>query len=342
MKKKLFNPNGTDVVSKRRIIKGDSTNLFNLNNIKYKWASSLYRVMMDNFWIPEKVNLMDDRLSYASLNESEKKSMKMILSFLIFLDSIQTNNIPNIKEHITAPEVCSLLSIQEYQEVVHSQSYDYILQSIIPSEERNEVYELWRENKHLFERNKHIAEIYQKCYDDPTDENLADSIIANYVLESIYFYNGFMFFYNLASRKLCVEVSKEIRYINRDELTHMDLFRNIIQEIQNENPFFFNAERVRRIFIDGANKEIEWASHVFETPVLGMSAKSTIEYTKYLANLRCQELGFGKCFDGNFKNPYKHLENISNENGDLSKQNFFEGSVTEYNHATAIEGWDEL
>lgn len=342
MKKKLFNPKGTDDISQRKIIKGNSTNLFNINNVKYGWSTSLYRQMMDNFWIPEKVNLTEDRLVYESLKDSEKRSLKMILSFLIFLDSIQTNNIPNIKDHITAPEVSALLSIQEFQEVVHSQSYDYILQSIIPSSERNEVYELWRENNYLFKRNKHIAEIYQKCYENPTDENLADSIIANYVLESVYFYNGFMFFYNLASRKLLIEVSKEIVYINRDELTHVYLFQKIIEEIKKENPQFFNEEKVRSIFRLGAEKEIEWASHVFEKGILGMDVQSTIEYTKYLANMRCQNLGFGKCFDGDYENPYKHLEYIANENRDMSKQNFFEGTVTEYNHASAIEGWDEL
>ena len=49
-----------------------------------------------------------------------------ILSFLVFLDSIQTANLPNIGAYITANEVNLCLSIQAFQECVHSQSYSYI------------------------------------------------------------------------------------------------------------------------------------------------------------------------------------------------------------------------
>ncbi|MEG0136810.1 MAG: ribonucleotide-diphosphate reductase subunit beta, partial [Cetobacterium sp.] len=48
-RKKLFNPSGSDSLSDRRIIKGDSTNIFNLNNVRYQWANLLYRNMMGNF-----------------------------------------------------------------------------------------------------------------------------------------------------------------------------------------------------------------------------------------------------------------------------------------------------
>ena len=53
-RKKLFNPEGDDTLNARKIIKGNSTNLFNLNNVRYQWANQLYRTMMANFWIPEK------------------------------------------------------------------------------------------------------------------------------------------------------------------------------------------------------------------------------------------------------------------------------------------------
>ena len=60
-RKKLFNIDGDDTLINRRMIKGNVTNLFNLNNVKYQWANKLYRLMMENFWIPEKVSLFDDK-----------------------------------------------------------------------------------------------------------------------------------------------------------------------------------------------------------------------------------------------------------------------------------------
>ena len=135
-RKKLFNVDGDDTLINRRMIKGNVTNLFNLNNVKYQWANKLYRLMMENFWIPEKVSLFDDKRAYNELTPAEQNAYDGILSFLVFLDSIQTNNLPNISDYITAPEVNLILAIQTYQEAVHSQSYAYIIESIIPAEKR--------------------------------------------------------------------------------------------------------------------------------------------------------------------------------------------------------------
>jgi ribonucleoside-diphosphate reductase beta chain len=126
-RKKIFNPCGIDTLDQRKIIGGETTNIFNLNNVKYQWANNLYRTMMGNFWIPEKTDLTQDKNDYVSLVDEEKDAYDGILSFLVFLDSIQTNNIPNISNYITAPEVNLILAIQTYQEAIHSQSYQYII-----------------------------------------------------------------------------------------------------------------------------------------------------------------------------------------------------------------------
>ena len=100
--KKLFNPKGIDSINERKIIGGNTTNIFNLNNVKYSWANKLYRLMMENFWIPEKVDLTSDINDYKNLTLEEKKAFDGILSFLIFLDSVQTNNVPHIWDSTNA------------------------------------------------------------------------------------------------------------------------------------------------------------------------------------------------------------------------------------------------
>ena len=255
-RKKLFNVEGNDDVLQRKMIAGNSTNLFNLNNVKYQWANKLYRLMMENFWIPEKVSLYDDKRAYDELTPAEQNAYDGILSFLVFLDSIQTNNLPNISDYITAPEVNLILAIQTYQEAVHSQSYAYIIESIIPAEKRATIYDRWRDDKVLFERNKYIAEIYQNFVDDRSDVNFAKVLVANFLLEGLYFYNGFNFFYNLAARSLMIGTADEIKYINRDELTHCVIFANIIKEIRKEQPQFFVDDEIYEMFKKATQQEI--------------------------------------------------------------------------------------
>lgn len=342
--KRLFNPKGDDSLETRRIIGGNSTNIFNLNNVRYQWANRMYRNMMANFWIPEKTDLSSDLEPYKHLTIEERQAYDGILSFLIFLDSIQTNNLSNINDYITAPEINLLLAIQQYQEAIHSQSYQYTVESIIPVDRRNSIYDKWRSDKVLFERNKYIAQIYQDFIDEPTQEHFYRAIIANYLLEGLYFYNGFNFFYNLASRHLMLGTSEIIRYINRDELTHCVLFELIVREIRELDPEFFPVAEVETMFRTAVDQEIGWTRHIIGDGILGISEETTELYTKWLANERWNKLGFGgKLYEGYNKNPYLHLEKLADTEGEGSvKSNFFESTVSAYNQSSVLDGWDDF
>lgn len=343
IKKKLFHPEGNDEISGRRLINGDTTNLFNLNNTKYDWANKLYRAMMENFWIPEKVDLTADINDYKKLTDAERKGYDGILSFLVFLDSIQTNNIPKISEYITAPEVTLVLAIQTYQEAIHSQSYAYTIETVISQEKRNDIYEFWRDDKTLFDRIEFIAQSYQDFHDEQNYDNFAKSIIADYLLEAIYFYNGFNFFYLLASRHLMSGTADIIRYINRDELTHVVLFEYIIRGIREENPDLIKDELIYEMFEIAVKQEIEWTNHILGNDILGVTEESTEKYTKFIANKRLKALGLDPLYEGYDDNPYKHLEKIADTEGEGDvKANFFESTVTSYNQSSAVEGWDEI
>ena len=246
-KKPLFNELGDIEVSKKKLINGNTTNLNDFNNMKYKWASDWYRQAMNNFWIPEEINLSQDLKDYGNLDENERVAYDKILSFLIFLDSIQTANLSNINNYITASEINLCLTIQAFQEAVHSQSYSYMLDTICSPEKRNEILYQWKDDKVLLERNKFIGEQYNKFLENPTKENLIKTIMANFILEGIYFYSGFMFFYNLERNGKMPGSAQEIRYINRDENTHLWLFRSLIRELQKEEIEIFNKEFIEEL-----------------------------------------------------------------------------------------------
>jgi ribonucleoside-diphosphate reductase beta chain len=343
-RQKLFDPTGDDSLETRSIIGGHSTNILNLNNVRFRWAPKLYRTMLENFWVPEKVDLSGDKESYKKLTPDEEIAYDEILSFLIFLDSIQTNNIGNINDYITAPEVKVLLAIHQYQEAIHSQSYQYIIETIVAMNKRNLIYDYWRKDDVLLSRNSYIANIYQAFLESQTDANFAKVLIANYLLEGLYFYNGFNFFYNLASRDLMLGTAEIIRYIQRDELTHCLLFEFIIKEIKRTRPTFFDEEVIEEMVRQAVDQEITWTNHIVGNKILGVSEETTDQYTKWLANDRWRKLGFkGQLYKGYAKNPYKHLEAFADTGGQGSvKSNFFESSITSYNLSSAVEGWNDF
>lgn len=337
----IFNPQGNDGVEKRTIIKASTTGLFNLNAVKYPWAKSLYQVMIGNFWVPEKVSgLKDDaRMLHTELSEAEQRAYKGILSFLTFLDSIQTVNLPHFSDYVTSPEVNLILSIQAYQEAIHSQSYATILETVVESKERDEIYYFWRTDKTLLERNTYVGQIYQNFLDDPSDEKFFRGIVANYLLESIYFYNGFAFFDTLVDRMKMLATGRMISYIRRDELTHITVFSNLIREIRKEFPDVYDEKIVREMMETAVNQEIEWSKHILGDRIPGINKETTETYTKWLANNRLAMLNLGPLYPAAVTNPYKHLERVQDTNSD--KTNFFESTVVNYTQSSSMNGsWD--
>lgn len=334
-RKQIFNPNGNDLKENREILNGNSTNLFNLNNIKYDWSISLYRKMVEQFWIPERIDVTQDTIDYNNLTEYERKAYKGTLSFLIFLDSIQTINIPRISDYISAPEICLVLSVHQFQEAIHAQSYQYLIETIIPYHDRNLIYDYWRNDNILLERNKYIANIYQNFSDNPSKDNFEKVLVANYILESIYFYNGFNLFYNLASRHLMQGTSDIIKLINKDELVHIVLFQRLIQELNIDKNIIYELMGI------AVEHEIYWTNHIIGDNLLGINKESTEQYTKNLANKRLISLGLKKLYSEFNFNPYSHLERIADTEDKANvKSNFFESTVTSYQMSSSIPDGD--
>ena len=330
--KALFNENGDIETHKRKMIGGNTTNLNDFNNMKYSWASDWYRQAMNNFWIPEEINMTTDVQDYRKLSASEKTAYDKILSFLIFLDSIQTANLPYIGEYITANEINLCLTIQAYQEAIHSQSYGYMLDSICSPEERTNILYQWRDDEHLLARNKFIGE----------SENFKNTYngIANYILEGVYFYSGFMFFYNLGRNGKMPGSVQEIRYINRDENTHLWLFKKMILELQNEEPELFTEEKVavyKDMIKTGVEQEIAWGKYVLGENIPGLTMQMVEDYIKYLGNLRSTALNFGKLYDGYDEEPesMKWVSEYSDPNA--IKTDFFEAKPSAYSKASVID-----
>ncbi len=338
-KKPLFNPDGDTEVFTRRMIGGNTTNLNDFNNMRYTWASDWYRQAMNNFWIPEEINLSQDIKDYPGLSLQERTAYDKILSFLVFLDSIQTANLPAIGEYITANEVNLCLSIQTFQECVHSQSYSYMLDSICSPDKRNEILYQWKTDTHLLQRNTFIGNLYNEFQEQKDSFTLLKVLTANFILEGIYFYSGFMFFYNLSRNGKMPGSAQEIRYINRDENTHLWLFRNIIRELQKEEPDLFSPDRVnilREMILEGVHQEILWGQYVIGDDIPGLTKDMIRSYIRYLGNQRWMSLGYEPLFPEHIAEPASMSWVSQYADANLVKTDFFEARSTAYAKSTAL------
>ncbi len=331
-KKIIYNPSSVESVGQRRTISGNPTGLIELTKVKYQWAIRLWDLMLANTWFPKEVDMTQDAKDYKNLSEHEKRMYDLVLSQLIFMDSLQTNNLAdNINPFITAPEINVLLVRQAFEEALHSSSYAVMVESI--SENTDEIYDKWRSDAQLAHKNSYIYEVYQKLEGNPTDHQKVLAMFANQILEGLYFYSGFACMYILARSGKMMGSAQMIRFIQRDEISHLLVFQNLINTTRNERPDLFTREleaEVREMFDSAVKLEAGWGKYVTNGQILGFNNEIIDQYIKYLADTRLRAVKMKQLY--NVDHPIKWVDKFSSFND--QKANFFEATVSNYSKGT--------
>ncbi|GAA7546209.1 ribonucleotide-diphosphate reductase subunit beta [Helicobacter pylori] len=327
-RKKIYNPNSTESVNERKIFGGNPTSMFDLNKIKYQWADHLWKTMLANTWFAEEVSMNDDKRDYLKLSVEEKIGYDRALAQLIFMDSLQTNNlIDNVNPFITSPEINLCLVRQAYEEALHSHAYAVMVESISANTE--EIYDMWRNDMQLKSKNDYIAQVYMELAKNPTEENILKALFANQILEGIYFYSGFSYFYTLARSGKMLGSAQMIRFIQRDEVTHLILFQNMINALRNERADLFTPQLINEVigmFKKAVEIEALWGDYITQGKILGLTSSLIEQYIQFLADSRLSKVGIAKVYG--VQHPIKWVESFSSFNEQRS--NFFEARVSNY------------
>ena len=325
------------------IVNGQSSNILNWDDVRFPFAFPKYKRMLANFWTPFEINMGQDIKQFPQLTKDEQDSFLKIIGLLALLDSIQSDYASKVADYITDSSINALMIILAQQEVVHNHSYSYVLSSLVPKAKQDEVFDYWRTEPLLLERNAFVTDGYKDFAENPTVENFLKSIVYDVILEGLFFYSGFAFFYNLARNQKMVASSTMINYINRDENLHVGLFEKIFTETLRENPEHNTpelAQFVRDTFIKAAELEIAWGHEVVGDKFDGVSKAELEAYIKFMANKRCAQIGFDKPFEGYNENPMRWI--IAYQEVDLGKTDFFEQKSRQYTKASDANGFDDL
>ena len=327
-RKTIYNPNSSENLNERRTFGGNPDGMINFTRAKYEWALKLWDTMEANTWFPKEVQMTADAKDYKYLAPSEKRMYDLVLSQLIFMDSLQTNNLmDNINPYITAPEINACLSRQSYEEANHSKSYAVMVESI--SDNTNEIYDMWKNDVILREKNNFIAEVYKNLSGEIDDKKIVLAMFANQILEGIYFYAGFAAMYALGKSGKMLGSSQMIRFIQRDEVTHLLLFQNLILSTKKERPELFTPEleaEVKEMFKKAVELESNWGAYITQGQILGFTDKIISQYIEYIADKRLEAVGYAPIY--NVKHPIPWVDGYASFND--QRTNFFEGNVVNY------------
>src|SRR5699024_6041581 len=112
------------------------------------------------------------------------------------------------------------------------------------------------------------------------------TMVYTVLLEGMFFYSGFAFFYNLAGDNKMVGTSTMISYINRDELEHGRFIAVLFLATLAEYHEYNTSNLINRVYqhcAESVDLEIEWYTYVL-ADILGIDLEEMAGYIKYRAN----------------------------------------------------------
>lgn len=326
------------------IFNGRSSGILNWNDIAYPHWHKIYKRLLGNYWQADEINMSNDIKQFASLSQSEQDAYLKIIGLLATLDAPQTRTALLLSLYATDPSVQSIMAVIAQQEAVHNESYSYVLSSVVSLDQQNKAFEFGRTDKILLKRNQNIANYYNDFVENPTTENIVKTLTYTTLLEGLFFYSGFAYFYNLARYNKMVGTSTMISYINRDELEHGRFISELFRATLSENPELNNEELIGWVyeqFKESVELEIEWSEYVL-ADIEGIELEEMHGYIKYRANKMLRLIGLSEIYPEYVENPMKWIRAYA-DNIDGTKTDFFEQKSRQYVKVNAIDnGFDDL
>ena len=338
-KKQLFNLESKERTEEAKIINGNPSGVVNFVKPSRMWAKKLYDVMLNNTWFPQEANVAQDKNAFNNLPNEQKKAYLLTLSQLIVNDSIQTDQlVENIKPYITDPMVGQCIVRQTFEESLHSKSYATIAEELLSPEEAEMVYYYQNEDPALMKKDKAIQTMYEDIgnANDKVDvKSFIKAVCANNILENNIFYGGFATLWSMGDK--LIGTAKMISFIERDEFTHVTLFKNIYRDVIKElygdpNNIPEDLKKDLSELIDYmTGVEIEWTTYVTKD-LFGFTEQAIQQYIKDKANSICDNMLIPRLYS-DVENGGVLLDFIEKKytlRGGNKKTNFFENKVADY------------
>ena len=330
----------------KKVILGRETMTFNLLPLKYQWAYELYRTMKANHWEPEDIPMGKDIEQWRDaklVTDVDRWIIRMGIGYFSAAEGIVGDNIIHVvREMVTAPELKLVLGRHAHEENIHADSLLYMISSLGINPHECEA--MFDDIETIRKKNEFVTGISRQMRRDldltrlENKQLLAKNIfVFGQCMEGTQFYGLFGMVLSLYRQNKFPGIGQMFRYTLRDESNHIELFRNLFMDLVQENPEVWTdafKEELRATMRTAVALEKEFIRDCLPVNAVGLVVDDFLQYIDYIADRRLAGCGLAPLSPG-VGNPLPWLAEMM----DIKKeQNFFEGRVTEYQKASALEG----
>jgi ribonucleoside-diphosphate reductase beta chain len=328
----------------KKVINGRATMTFNLLPLKYQWAYDLYRKMKANHWEPEDVPMGKDIEQWrdtSHVSDVERWIIRMGIGYFSAAEGIVGDNIQHVvRELVTAPELKLVLGRHAHEENIHADSLLYMISSLGINPHECEA--MFEDVETIVKKNEFVTRVSKDLRRDldltlPENKKLLarNIFVFGQCMEGTQFYGLFGMILSLYRQNKFPGIGQMFRYTLRDESNHIEVFRNLFMDLVEENREIWTAEfkeELRQTMAEGVQLEKDFIKDCLPVNAVGLRLDDFLSYIDYIADRRLEGCGLAPLNAG-IKNPLPWLAEMM----DIKKeQNFFEGRVTEYQKASAL------
>jgi ribonucleoside-diphosphate reductase beta chain len=332
----------------KKVINGHETMAFNILPLKYNWAYDQYKKMKANHWEPEDVQMQKDIEQWRSdtISDQERWIIRMGIGYFSAAEGIVGDNVIHVvRELMTAPELKLVLGRHAHEENIHADSLLYMISSLgINPHECEAMFEQIMSIRGKNEFVTGLSKQLRRDLDMTKVENkrlLAKNIfVFGQCMEGTQFYGLFGMILSLYRQNKFTGIGTMFRYTLRDESNHIELFRQLFMTLCEENPEIRTPEfdeELRRTMKEAITLEKAFIRDCLPMNSVGLNLEDFCLYIDYISDRRLESCGLAP-HHGNLQNPFPWLAELM----DIRKeQNFFEGTVTEYQKSSSLQACDD-
>ena len=332
----------------KRVINGKDTMFFNILPLKYQWAYDLYKTMKNNHWEPEDIGMQKDVEQWRSdeISDVERWIIKMGIGYFSAAEGIVGDNILHVvREVVTAPELKLVLGRHAHEENIHADSLVYMISSLgINPHECEAMFEdipsITAKNNFVVSNSKSLRRDIDLTVTANKQALAKNIFLFGQVMEGTQFYGLFGMILSLYRQNKFPGIGTMFRYTLRDESNHIEVFRNLLMDLVDENPDVWTEDfrkDLRDTMKEGIDLEKTFIRDCLPVAGVGLNAADFEQYIDYIADRRLISCGLAP-FHESLSNPFPWLAEMI----DVKKEtNFFEGRVTEYQKASALGSVDD-
>ena len=330
---------------------------YTLFPIEYPHLYKLYEQAVSSIWNSNDINYTEDIHDWnTKITDDERHFLEHVLAFFASSDGIVNENlVVNFFRDVKISEAEAFYSVQIFMEMIHSETYSKILQTLVNNETKKE---------NLFKALETIPTIEQKAnwcnqwmcpgnkftnipiysiilkqqqhkrhahdndrffYLNNDEYPFEQRLIAFVCVEGIFFSSSFAAIYWMKSRGLLPALCTANEYIARDESLHALFATELYKTKCDETP----AKRidtciVHDMFRSACEIEVNFINNALPNKIDGMNCDLMKQHVEYVTDYWLKKLGYPLLY--NVECPFDFMKQIAVN----SKENFFEIVATNY------------